>query len=96
MLEQLNKETRPIRLVLMSGEQVMPNVEAVALFANQLRLSSVHLACTDSEQKSRAPAMRLKALLESAAFSAPFPNIRGAEVRVSEPALAAMPQSIRA
>lgn len=95
MLEQLRTETRPIRLVLMSGEQVMPNVEAVALFANRIRLSSVHVACTDSERKSRAPALRLKALLESSEFFTPFPNIRGAEVCISHPALAPLPQSIR-
>lgn len=95
MTEAAPAPLRPVQLLLLAGEQQMPNLQSVVMLAEQGVLAGVHIACSTDVQRSLGPARRLKALIESAAFRSAFPKVRPA-VTVSEPGLGTQSQDIRA
>lgn len=56
---------KPRRLLLLSGEQILPNLQAILAMMEGDLLQAVHVACTTDEDRSVRPARALKRLLST-------------------------------
>lgn len=61
----LGGSARLLRLVLLSGEQILPNLESVLLAMTSDRLAWVHIACIHKATRSQQPAQKLAVPLDS-------------------------------